>query len=370
MSQPELQERLALIWLAHAAEPADGRVGALVRERGAVDALASIQAGSSGLTDEQGLRARLAHADPVTALEQAQRIGARIVHRGSREWPTQLDQLGDAAPFALWVLGAADLRLTMLRSIAVVGARACTPYGESVARDWASAFAGQSWTVVSGGALGVDGAVHRGALASGGMTICVLAGGIDVAYPRAHEQLLHRIADDGLLVSESPLGECVRRRRFLTRNRLIAALTRATVVVEAALRSGTTATANAAMALNRPVLAVPGPVSSPMSAGCHALIRDFGAVLASAPSDVLELLEPLGSPPPGRPPMPSRPYDSLTSNQARVLDALPAHGGAVIGELVRVAGISAPDVTAALAVLAARGLARPAGRGWELVGRA
>ncbi|MBU6244914.1 MAG: DNA-processing protein DprA [Actinomycetales bacterium] len=370
MSGAVIDERLALIWMAHAAEPADRRVGALVREHGAVEAVARIQAGRSGLADEPGLRARLAHVDPRRALEQAAGLGARIVHRDGKEWPTQLDQLGDAAPFALWVLGAADLRLTMLRSIAVVGARASTSYGEAVARDWASAFASQSWTVVSGGALGIDGAVHRGALASGGMTICVLAGGVDVAYPRAHEQLLHRIADDGLLVSESPLGECVRRRRFLTRNRLIAALTRATVVIEAALRSGTTSTANAAVALNRPVLAVPGPVTSPMSAGCHALIRESGALLASAPSDVLELLEPLGSTMEARSRAPSRPHDALTEQQARVLDALPARGSSSTAELVRVAGMAVPEVTAALAILAARGLARPAGRGWEIVGRA
>jgi len=370
MIAPDPAEQLALIWLAHAAEPADRRAGALVREHGAAEAVARIEAGVSGLADEPGLRARLAHADPRRALEQAQRAGARIVPRGAQGWPTQLDQLGDAAPFALWVLGAADLRLTMLRSVAMVGARASTPSGEAVARDWAAFLADQSWTVVSGGALGIDGAVHRGALAGGGMTICVLAGGVDVPYPRANEQLLHRIADDGLLVSESPLGECVRRRRFLTRNRLIAALSRATVVIEAALRSGTTSTANAAMALNRPVLAVPGPVTSPMSAGCHALIRESGALLASAPSDVIEVLEPLGSGQAARPRIPSRPHDGLSDTQARVLDALPSHGCRSMDELVRVAGLGLADVTTALAVLAAHGLARPAGHGWEVVGRA
>ncbi|MFM8895388.1 MAG: DNA-processing protein DprA, partial [Actinomycetales bacterium] len=286
-------ERLALIALAHAAEPADERIGAMVRERSAVETLRVLREGRSGLRDEPGLLARLAQVDPVWAQDHAHRLGARILHRGGPGWPTQLDQLGDASPLVLWVLGAADLRLTALRSVAMVGARACTAYGESVARSWSAHLTDASWTVVSGGALGIDAAAHRGALAPGGMTICILACGVDVAYPRSNEALLHRIADEGLLISESPLGEEVRRRRFLTRNRLIAALTRATVVVEAGLRSGTTSTAHSAAALNRPVLAVPGPVTSPMSAGCHALVRDGIAVLASAPEDVLEVIEPM-----------------------------------------------------------------------------
>ena len=362
-------ERAALIALAHAAEPGDARIGALVRKLGPVDALAAIRSGGSGLRDEPGLQARLALVDPERAEAKAAELGARIVHRGSPGWPTQLDQLADEAPFALWVLGAADLRLTAVRSIAIVGARACTPYGESVARTWAACLADAKWTIVSGGALGIDGAAHRGALACAGMTICILACGVDVAYPRANEHLLHRIADDGLLVSESPLGEGVRRRRFLSRNRLIAALTRATVVVEAGLRSGTTATANAAAALNRPVLAVPGPVTSAMSAGCHGLVREGAALLASCPDDILELIEPIGARRQERP-VESRPVDGLSDGQSRVLDAIPARGAASVGALVTGAGMPAADVVAGLAALAARGLVRPVADGWELAGRA
>lgn len=369
-----IDERTALIWLAHGVEPADDRFGAMVRERGAVDTLARIRQGRSGLRDEPGIRARIEAVDPTKAQLQAESIGARILHRGGPGWPTQLDQLGDATPLALWVLGAAELRLTAVRSVAMVGARACTAYGESVARTWAAGLADASWTIVSGGALGIDGAAHRGALACGGMTICILACGVDVAYPRANEALLHRIADDGLLVSESPLGEGVRRRRFLTRNRLIAALTRATVVVEAGIRSGTTSTANSAAALNRPVLAVPGPVTSAMSAGCHALLRDGVAVLAGAPEDVLEVIEPMGA---GsqvgrseRAQVPRRPVDGLTDRQLRVLDALPARGVSSMDALVRDAGMASAEVIGCLAVLAARGLVRPAVGGWEVAGRA
>ena len=362
------QERAALIALAHVVEPGDAQVGALVRERGPAEAVSMIRNGRSGLRDGPGLLARLDRVDPLRAEAHAVRLGASIVHRGSPGWPTQLDHLGDQAPFALWVLGAADLRLTAVRSIAMVGARACTPYGESVARNWAAFLADAGWTIVSGGAIGIDGAAHGGALAAEGMTICILACGVDVAYPRANEHLLHRIADDGLLVSESPPGEGVRRRRFLSRNRLIAALTRATVVVEAGLRSGTTATANVAAALNRPVLVVPGPVTSPMSAGCHGLVRDGAAVLASGPDDILELIEPIGARHP-RPPTHLRPVDGLSDRQLRVLDAIPARGSVGVGTLVAAAGMPPAEVIAGLAVLAARGLARPVTEGWELAGR-
>lgn len=361
-------ERAAHIALAHVVEPGDARVGALVRERGPVEAVSMIRKGRSGLRDEPGLQARLVHVDPLRAEAHAVRLGASIVHRGSPSWPTQLDHLGDQAPFALWVLGAADLRLTAVRSVAMVGARACTPYGESVARNWAAILADAGWTIVSGGAFGIDAAAHGGALAAG-TTICILACGVDVAYPRANEHLLHRIADDGLLVSESPPGEGVRRRRFLSRNRLIAALTRATVVVEAGLRSGTTATANAAAALNRPVLAVPGPVTSPMSAGCHGLVRDGAAVLASGPDDILELIEPIGARQP-RPRSQRRPVDGLSDGQLRVLDAIPARGSVGVATLVAAAGMPSAEVIAGLAALAAAGLVRPVGQGWELAGRA
>ena len=155
--------------------------------------------------------------------------------------------------------GAADLRLLALRSVAVVGARACTAYGEEVARTWSAELAADSWCVLSGAAFGIDAAAHRGALAASGPTVAVLAGGVDVPYPRAHVALLARIADEGLVVSEVPPGESVRRQRFLSRNRVIAALGRATLVIEAAERSGTTATARAASAIARPCSRCPAP---------------------------------------------------------------------------------------------------------------
>ena len=366
----------ALIALAHLGEPGDQVLGAYVRKLGPVAAVAAITARKSGLRDGAGLHARLGLADPQAAREKCQRIGAEIITRGTINWPTQLDDLGDGAPFALWVQGAAGLRLAALRSLAVVGARAASSYGESVGRDWCATFADAGWTVVSGGAYGIDAAAHRGALSAGGITVCVLASGVDVAYPRAHEGLIASIADEGVVVSESPPGEGVRRHRFLSRNRIIAALTRATVVIEASVRSGTTSTANAAVQLNRHVLAVPGPVTSPMSAGCHNLIREQGAILASCPEDVLEVLGPLSvSIPRGGPDkrlwvMPLRPTDDLSPREVRVLDAFPGRGEVTLNKLVCDAGMSPMDVTAALGILAIGGFVQPSGMSWARTGRA
>lgn len=363
------EEREALILLAHAVEPGDPVVGRLLADAGAVEALTRIREGRSGLRHEEGLQARLRGASAAAAVERAARLGATISTRVDRGWPSQLSTLGHHAPMALWIAGAADLRLLALRSVAVVGARACTPYGEELAHQWSAELADRSWTVVSGAAFGIDAAAHRGALAAEGATIAVLAGGVDEPYPRAHAGLLARIQDEGLVVSESPPGERVRRQRFLARNRLIAALTRATVVVEAADRSGTTATARAAAALNRPVLAVPGPVTSPASAGCHRMIRDGDALLAACLDDVLAALD-LTAPTSARPSPPERSRDALALRERQVLDALPARGTVGLERVVAAACLATTDALAALGLLVAAGWVEETGDGWRLAPRA
>ncbi len=176
------------------------------------------------------------------------------------EWPGQLDDLGDARPLGLWVRGTADLRLWALRSVALVGARACTEYGAFMAATLAAGLAEKGWIVVSGGAYGIDGAAHRGVLGAGGATVAVLACGVDRPYPRGHAGLIGRIAEQGLVVGELPPGEHPTPSRFILRNRVIAALTRGTVVVEAALRSGSLVTARAARRLGRHTIGVPTPL--------------------------------------------------------------------------------------------------------------
>ncbi len=261
--RPAEDERRALILLAHCVEPGDGAVGEWVAREGPVRAISLTRERRTGLRHAEGLMARLVAADDLDPDGRAAAVGARIVVRGDAEWPGQLADLAEQEPFALWVLGAGSLRLLALRSVAVVGARACTAYGEEIARSWAAELTDQGWCVASGGAFGIDAAAHRGALAAGGATVCVLAGGVDVPYPRAHDALISRIADDGLVVSESPPGEGVRRQRFLSRNRVIAGMSRATVVIEAAERSGTMATAHAAglMGTARPRRAGTGHVT-------------------------------------------------------------------------------------------------------------
>jgi DNA processing protein len=291
-------ERSARMILCHVVSPGDPRVGNALRQSGAQRVVHQLLNGTSPLPHSKTALARL--LERGTSLNDlvaqdyrsAQRLDARFCIPGDREWPGQLADLGDRQPIGLWLQGEADLRLLALRSVAMVGARAATSYGESVARIIAGELTSRGWLVVSGGAFGIDAAAHRGALGAGGATVCVLAGGVDVPYPRSHETLLGRIAREGLLISETPLGGAAHRQRFLTRNRLIAALTRATIVVEAALRSGSRTTAREASELLRPVMAIPGPITSPMSAGCHRLIRDRQAVCVT---DVIEIEQMLAS---------------------------------------------------------------------------
>jgi DNA processing protein len=360
-----LAHREACIMLAHAIEPADQRLGAMVARLGEEAALERLR------ITEPAVRARLACANADEAQSRAERLGIRIIVRGEAEWPRQLDDLSSARPYALWVQGAANLRLSCLRSVAIVGARAATAYGLTVAREWAADLSAEQVTVVSGAAFGIDAAAHRGALSAEGMTIAVLASGADVIYPRAHEQLIARIADEGLVVSESPLGEAARRQRFLTRNRVIAALTQATVVIEAALRSGTTATANSASRLNRHVLAVPGPVTSMMSAGCHQLVREGCASLAAASADVLECLLPVQEAlalhvqrTRATRASITVPADRLSHEQARIRDLLPSTGVITLDELRHASGMQVPALLSALGVLSSEGFAVASDSGW------
>ncbi len=212
---------------------------------------------------------------------------------GDTEWPGQLDDLGDGRPLGLWVRGTPDLRMWALRSVALVGARACTEYGAFMAATLAAGLAEKGWIVVSGGAYGIDGAAHRGALGAGGATVAVLACGVDRPYPRGHAGLIGRIAEQGLVVGELPPGEHPTPSRFILRNRVIAALTRGTVVVEAAHRSGSLVTARAARRLGRHTIGVPGPATSGLSAGVHELLRQDAALVTDA-DEIVELVGDMG----------------------------------------------------------------------------
>jgi DNA processing protein len=256
--------------------------------------------------------------------------------------------------------------------VSMVGSRAATGYGTHVAGEIAADLAEQGWVIVSGGAYGIDAAAHRGALAAGAATVAVLACGADVAYPRAHRSLYDQIVDTGLVVSEHPPGAAPQRARFLVRNRLIAALSAGTVVVEAAPRSGARSTARHAGELFRQVMAVPGPVTSTLSAGCHQLLRDRpDTVLVTKVDEVVEQVGAMGEFA-ERVSGPVRRRDLLGPAVSRVLDAVPVVKRAPVARIATTAGMRADAVGAALAALAANGLVEQVEGEWAMttLGRA
>jgi DNA processing protein len=219
--------------------------------------------------------------------------GTRLVLRGDADYPTQLEDL-DEPPLALWIRGELDLRLSATRSVAIVGARAASGYGQRVAHELGLQLASREWAVVSGAAFGIDAAAHRGALNAPGPTIAVLACGVDISYPRSHAHLIAAIAERGAVITELPPGSAPLKFRFLARNRIIAALTRGCVIVEAASRSGAVSTANRALELARPLMAVPGPVDVVTSSGTNRMLHDTSARLVRDAQDVIEVI--LGTP--------------------------------------------------------------------------
>ncbi|HEU5420491.1 MAG TPA: DNA-processing protein DprA, partial [Streptosporangiaceae bacterium] len=282
MNEKLTDEAYARAALTYLAEPADRWLAQLVRvssAAGALDAIKSYRAPAGGpprtkagmamMAAMERWQTRLPELPAPEDVLAFRESGIRLVTPQDPEWPGQLADLGEDQPYALWLRGNADLRFNCLRSVAVVGSRAATAYGAYVAAEFSASIAARGVAVVSGGAFGVDAAAHRGALSADGVTIAVLACGVDTPYPAAHAELFDAIAAQGVLVSEWPPGRHVSRLRFLVRNRVIAALANGTVVVEAAARSGALNTARHARDLNRRLMAVPGPITSDLSAGCH-----------------------------------------------------------------------------------------------------
>ena len=269
-----MNERELRLLLAGLGEPGDEKVGALICEFGIEEGFERARLGDAG----GALGKRLSSVDLNAHLRELERetasCGSRFITPDDDEWPAGGDDLEFGEPIGLWVRGKGSLSDSARNSVAVVGARSSTSYGERVASDLGSLLSMNSVTSISGAAYGIDAAVHRGSLAANGTTIAVLACGVDVAYPTAHKGLLDRIAEHGLIVSEAPPGTKPHKHRFLIRNRLIAAMSQSTVVVEAALRSGSLSTSMWAHGIGRRVWGVPGPLTSATSAGVHAAIRD------------------------------------------------------------------------------------------------
>lgn len=394
---------LARAFLSRVAEPACIPLWGYVRDVGPVAAVRGIRAGRAPDNVLRATRARVGDVDPEGDLAAAERRGIRLLFPESPEWPhfglACLEQAGarrlaeyragihkSAAehgepipPLALWIRGAADLATLGVRSVGIVGARAATAYGEYVAANLGYGLAGREFAVVSGGAFGIDAAAHRGALGGGGTTYLVSAGGLDQPYPPANAALFERCAESGLLISESPPGSAPQRRRFLTRNRLIAALSTGTVVVEASLRSGAVNTAGHCVRLDRPLMVVPGPVTSAMSAGCHDLLRRFEGLarLVTSVEDVVDVVGTLSET--GQVAELPRvaiadsqrdrlraALDALDESARAVFDAFPARQAVAVDDLIARSGLPPVDVIRSLPALEAAGLVERQGAGYRI----
>ena len=373
-----LKERFARAAWTGIAEPGDRIAGILIAALGAVSALDALVARASidsllarldGESTEKELgeaierwQPRLQSRTALVALRQAVRYGVRLIVSGDESWPTGFDDLGPHAPIALWLRGNESTLATAGSSIALVGARAATGYGEHVAMEASAGLVDRGYTIVSGAAYGIDGMAHRAALASSGQTIAVLAGGVDRFYPSGHEALLTRIVDSGAVVSELPCGSAPTKWRFLQRNRLIAAASQATVVLEAGWRSGSLNTAGHAAALGRPLGAVPGPVTSAASAGCHRLIRDFDAVCVTNPDEMAEL-----APLAGAPAHEETVQPGMSADELRVRDALSTRSARPVDDVAARAGLSIAAVQSVLGTMQLGGAAVERESGWVRV---
>ncbi|PWW23261.1 DNA processing protein [Geodermatophilus normandii] len=379
--------RRARAWLTRATEPGSVDLWRWIDDVGPVAAVRALRAGTAPEQARALVGARAGEDASLADLRRADRCGARLVVPEDDEWPalalhplTVAAHTGDdpgqrdrttalVPPVGLWVRGDPPLQATVDRSVAVVGARASTAYGEHVAADLGAQLGERGWTVVSGGAHGIDVAAHRGALAAGAPTVVVLACGVDRSYPAAHSAVFARIVDaGGLLVSEWPPGAAPHRHRFLVRNRIIAGLTRGTVVVEAAARSGAQATARRASGLGKQVLVVPGPVTSAMSVGCHELLREpeGGARLVGNAAQVIEAVGSLGDDLVAPAERPASPRDGLSDVARRVLDACPVRTGVSAERLAAVAGCDPLEAVRVLPALELADLVQWTGTGWRL----
>jgi DNA processing protein len=367
----------AWAYLSRVAEPPCAELAALVQCVGPVEAADRVR---RGLVDDDVARLTEARREIDRAASDLALLagrGGRLITPDNDEWPllafAAFDGTGTGVrarprggpPMVLWAQGPTRLGEAAKRAAAVVGTRASTIYGEQVAGDLAAGLAERDVTVVSGGAYGIDGAAHRATLACDGITVAVLAGGLDIPYPAGHSTLLHRIGQHGLLFTEYPPGVRPARHRFLTRNRLVAAVAGAAVVVEAGLRSGAANTAAWARALGRVVAAVPGPVTSSASAGCHSLLRN-GAELITRADDIVELVGRIGELAPEEP-RPTTAFDGLSEAERQVYEALPGRGAATVDEIAVASGLVAEQVLGPLAILEVAGLAQRHDGRWRIV---
>ncbi|MEC3954428.1 DNA-processing protein DprA [Nocardia sp. CDC153] len=366
------ERRLAWVYLSRVVEGPCAALSALIESVGVMEAARAVRECElpEVLRGPTELRRGIERAE--RDLAHIERLGGRVVTPDDAEWPAwrmlglgQLDPEQDpdaAMPLVLWVRGKRSLLESTEKAIAVVGARCSTGYGNHATGEIAGELAVRGWTIVSGAAFGIDGMAHRAALGVGGMTIAVLACGPDRPYPVQHDQLLAEIADTGLVVTEYPPGTSARKHYFLARNRLIAALADGVVVVEAGIRSGARNTVKWCRRLGRPAMAVPGPITSAASIGCHRMIREGEAFIVTRAEDILDEAGPLRLSLPGA--VPPSPEDNLSGDEALVLAALPSTGSRLPRGVAADTGLPVPAIRAALSALEIAGLVGCDGDGW------
>ena len=375
-------DRLARVVLSCGVEPGDMTTSRLVQELGPQEALRSqlVPKPGSSLAD------RLAEVDPARELDRAERMGIRFLVPGDPEWPAGLDDLDHVdqldhwdptaesvalsfggTPPGIWVRGPMPLT-ELAGAVAVVGSRTASVYGLETTRAIAGHLALASVPVVSGAALGIDFAAHDAALRSGGASVAVLPCGVDRVYPMKHRALLAHLASEFAVVSEQPPGSGPTQLRFLARNRLIAALTRGTVLVEAALRSGALNTVRWAEQMSRPVMCVPGPVTSYTSMGVHHCLRRGGAIVVTHGSEVLESVGALGEHLLEEPRGPERPRDRLSPVERTVLEQVPATTPVGVDRIARLSLLHVRDTIGALGRLEVKGFVVHGDGGWRLAG--
>jgi len=371
------QERLALSLVA---EPGDPRLVDLLRQHEPGRVLAAAKGDGTSVRVPAVWRERTLGLDSLLDSVSARAKSGELRWQcpGDADWPTALSDLDhleplhgtNGAPVGLWVRGAGSLAQLSERSVAIVGARDCTTYGAEAASDLGADCTDAGFTVISGAAFGVDGCAHRGAMLLNKPTVAVLACGADVDYPVAHSALIAEVARSGLVVSEQAPGSHPLKGRFLSRNRIIAALSQGTVVIEAAVRSGSLNTLNWADQLGRTTMALPGPVTSRQSAGTHDAIRSGKAVLVTNGKDVLEELRGLGAETSQLELAPLTEFDKLPPAARKTLDGLDWTRGQTVTEIASVVRLTAREVLTALDMLQRRGLVSRLGAQWILARRA
>ncbi len=382
LDRDDLRERFARGTWTGIAEPGDGIAGAVIAALGAAEALEGVvsrwsverfrdaiaEGGADRIPETELAQAierwqpRLKSDAALLAFRQAVRYGTRLLTPDLEDWPAGLSDLGAHAPLALWMRGTDAALAALGNSVAIVGARAASGYGEHVTMEAAAGLVDRGFAIVSGAAYGVDGMAHRAALASHGLTVAFLAGGVDRFYPSGHDALLTRIVAEGAILSELPCGQPPTKWRFLQRNRLIAAASQATVVIEAGWRSGSLNTAGHAAALGRPLGAVPGPVTSATSAGCHRLIREYDAVLVTNPDEMAGLLG--DSPVPGVDDSRLDARGGPSAEETRLLDAMSFTSARAAADIAARSGLSVPSVQALLGRMELEGDVSGRERGW------